>query len=89
MLGLGDESVPLRRAFGGVGRSFCRGKRYYLRMMGRGRDDWSVGWVYWRFGEVFSLFSSKCFLFSMCSQYILLFLQVFLSILLSFLLSLV
>ena len=59
MLGLGDELVPLRRAFGGVGQSFGRGKRYYLRMMGRGRDDWSVGWVHWRFGEVFSLFSWK------------------------------
>ena len=55
--------MPLRRAFGGVGWSFGRGKRHYLRMMGRGRDDWSVGWVHWRFGEVFSLFSWKRFSF--------------------------
>ena len=55
--------MPLRRAFGGVGQSFGRGKRYYLRMMGRGRDDWSVGWVHWRFGEVFFTFFMEVFSF--------------------------
>ena len=58
--------MPLRRAFGGVGWSFGRGKRYYLRMMGRGRDDWSVGWVCWRFGEVFSFFLMEAYFIFPC-----------------------